>query len=455
MGRLTLLSLAVVLLTSPAARAAETAAKPVADLAVGRQAYETNCARCHGTTGAGDGRDALLMVPRPRPLADGVFKFRTTASGTPPTDEDLYRTLSRGLPGSRMPDFQRLPEETRWQLVYYVKSLSPVFGETVPEPVALGTDPGPEGADLARGKAAYAKLGCASCHGDQGRGNGPSAQMLQDDWGQPMQAADLTQGWRYRGGNAAKDILTRLLTGLDGTPMPSYVEATTPEEAWHLAYYVQSLQEEPRFERSIQAVRVEGALPSDPSDPRWQQVPRTDLMLSSSFYQDQKLFETAVHAISAQALYNEEGVAFRLRWHDRSESRGNPADAVSMALLGDRKRKWKVGSLRSWPADPEAAPLHLLSWSAADGEATETVARGLPRQEGVPETPSRRIAAASTYEDGEWLLVFSRPLEGALDGAVTLQSGETALLGLMVWDGGNDEQGRRHASSNWVDLKLE
>ena len=108
MKRILLLT-AVLVLTATLAWAAD----PAPDLEAGKQAYMDNCARCHGPAGAGDGRDSARMFPRPRKLSEGVFKFRTTASGTPPTDEDLFQTISNGLPGSRMPDFQRLPEETR------------------------------------------------------------------------------------------------------------------------------------------------------------------------------------------------------------------------------------------------------------------------------------------------------------------------------------------------------
>src|SRR3989338_4527469 len=151
--------------------AAERTAK---DLAAGQAAYGQSCARCHGVTGKGDGVDAKRFYPRPRDLAMGVYKFRSTASGTQPTDEDLFQTLTRGLSGSNMPDWQHLGEATRWQLVEYLKSLSDVFVNTAPEPVAVVEDPGSAHADPAKGNALYTQLGCASCHGAHGRANGPS-----------------------------------------------------------------------------------------------------------------------------------------------------------------------------------------------------------------------------------------------------------------------------------------
>ncbi len=411
--------LGVSLILSAPARAEEL------DLVLAKAVYEQNCARCHGATGQGDGMDAKRMSPMPRNLADGIFKFRTTASGTPPTDQDLFRTISTGLPGSRMPDFQRLSEETRWQLVGYVKTLSPIFEQQKPEPIDLGKDPGPKGANLPKGKELYAQLGCAACHGPQGRGDGPSAPTLVDNWNRPIRAADLTQGWSYRGGSTPREIVARFLTGIDGTPMPSYADAiSSKEDAWHLAYYVQSIQEKPNWGRTIRAKKVSGPLPTTGEDPAWGPAPRTDLRLSSNFYRQGLILPARVTAISVQALYNEGETRFRLGWNDTTESRENPPDAAALFLLPDRRQKFQVGSVRSWPAGPDAPPLDQVGWSAK-------------------ETASGKESQA-VYSEGRWTVLMKHP---------PVKSG--SLAGFAVWDGGNGEQGRHRAASNWVDLVLE
>ena len=429
--RRVLISAALVFLTGTApvfAQSTVQPAKPAPDPEAGKQAFADNCARCHGPTGAGDGRDAKRMFPHPRKLSEGVFKFRTTASGTPPTDEDLFETISNGLPGSRMPDFQRLPEDVRWQLVYHVKSLSSAFQGQKPEPLKLGADPGPLRANIGKGKEFYTQLGCNACHGGAGRGNGPSAATLVDQWGEPIDPADLTHGWDYRGGSAPKDILTRLMTGLDGTPMPSYAEAVKPEEVWDLAYYVNSLQQPPHWSRTVEAMQT-ASLPSSVDDPAWQKTPRTDLRTSGNFYRNGEIAPAAVRAISVQALYNEKEILFRLSWHDRTESKESPPDAIALAFLEDPKMRWRAGSLRIWPDKTERPKPEVAHWSAAGGTAPE----GALALEGT-----------STYADGEWVLWTRRPRPSA----------EEIGLGIMVWDGGNAEQGRHRANSSWVKLVL-
>jgi mono/diheme cytochrome c family protein len=89
-----------------------------------RGVYRANCAPCHGTTGDGAGPTAVLLEPYPRDFRSGGFKFKSTPSKTPPTDEDLLRDLQNGMPGSAMPSFRLLNEEDLDALVPYVKYLS-------------------------------------------------------------------------------------------------------------------------------------------------------------------------------------------------------------------------------------------------------------------------------------------------------------------------------------------
>src|SRR5262249_57497199 len=78
-------------------------ASSTATVAKGKQIYDANCVQCHGASGKGDGYGAPFLVPPPRDFTAGQFKFRTTASGQLPTDDDLFRTISRGASGTGMP----------------------------------------------------------------------------------------------------------------------------------------------------------------------------------------------------------------------------------------------------------------------------------------------------------------------------------------------------------------
>jgi len=125
-------------------------------------------------------------------------------------------------------------------LVSYIKTLSKRFSEETPaSAIAIADAPPQDAGSLARGKDLYRDAGCGDCHGAKGLGDGPSAGDLKDDSGYPISPGDLTAPLKR--GSTADAVYQTLITGLDGTPMPSYQDALTEEELWALAFYVSSL----------------------------------------------------------------------------------------------------------------------------------------------------------------------------------------------------------------------
>ena len=87
----------------------------------GRLAYEgpvAGCSACHGLTGEGNGPVAFAIKPPPR-------NFRTEAFKSGDTVENIFTTITLGLPGTKMVGYPQLPEEDRWALAYYVRSFRP------------------------------------------------------------------------------------------------------------------------------------------------------------------------------------------------------------------------------------------------------------------------------------------------------------------------------------------
>ncbi|HTO13189.1 MAG TPA: cbb3-type cytochrome c oxidase subunit II [Candidatus Binatia bacterium] len=212
-----------------------------ADLrALGREVFVDHCAGCHGARGDGAGRAATFLSPLPRDFTAGVFKFRSTPSGSLPTDGDLYRTITRGVRWTAMPTWHEISDKQRIAVVAYLKTLSRRWKEDALEPaMALPAPPKATPELLARGKALYAQAKCAECHGEGGRGDGPSADSLQDDLQRPIRPADLTRG-QLKAGGSVTDVYRTMTTGLDGTPMPSFADSMSDDERWAIAYYVLS-----------------------------------------------------------------------------------------------------------------------------------------------------------------------------------------------------------------------
>src|SRR2546423_4892066 len=174
------------------------------------------------------------MLPRPRNFTGAIYKIRSTASGQLPTDADLMRAIDEGLPGSAMPAWKgRLSDGERRDVAAYLKTFSSFFADTSQHVAALkfsGEPSGGTGADaLKTGRQFYDSIGCRKCHGDQGRGDGPSAPTLKDDAGFPIFAADLHQSWRVRGGGRAAGHFPRLRTRAGRPPLAPFLGPVRPE----------------------------------------------------------------------------------------------------------------------------------------------------------------------------------------------------------------------------------
>ena len=311
----------------------------------GKVTYFKRCSFCHGLTGDGEGPVAQLIDPKPRDFTQPLFKFRTTASGVLPTDEDLFRTISRGITGTPMTFFDKdiskngLTEEERWGVIAFIQTLNDFWTED--EEFKTSDDPDDKEDyrynkvlvkynDIAepkldpqkveKGKQVYLDKKCWECHGPTGRGNGESNPTLKTDRGFKIHARDLTKPWKYKGGNEIKDIFARFTTGINGTPMPSFVDTITEEDRWALANFVKSLQYEPTDKEVLLVKKIDGELPMDPNDALWEQSEFTDFRLTGMVPVKPRWQNFAVDMVTVRALYNETDIVFKLQWNDRTQN---------------------------------------------------------------------------------------------------------------------------------------
>ena len=236
----------------------------------GRRLFTIHCSACHGSDGRGDGRAGRHLFPRPRDLRWEPSRLVSTQNGAPTLD-DTIAMLQRGIPGASMPSYANLSEEELRLLAEEVhrmrrEGLPEQFAHTlklqgeevteedmeeVEEIAAELASPGElveippldtlTADSLQRGKEAYAKLGCVTCHGEDGIGG--EDQMWHDEQGFPVRPRDLTRE-PFKGSRDPRSVYQRLAIGMPGTVHPSCTEVS-PEELADVVQFCLSLAKTP------------------------------------------------------------------------------------------------------------------------------------------------------------------------------------------------------------------
>jgi cytochrome c oxidase cbb3-type subunit I/II len=214
--------------------------------AAGKKLYRRYCIGCHGPIGDGNGENAQWIDPKPRDFTAATFKCRSTPTGTLPTDQDLYDSVTRGFTNSNMPHWDSLTSQDRIDLVVYIKTFSPRWQSEKPgPPIAVPPEPAVTRESITHGGELFQKMECWKCHGQRGRGDGPSAPTLTDSKDQPIRPYDFAAGTddsRFKCGETNQDLFRIFMAGVDGTPMPSFADVIQPSDAWDLVHYLRTLQ---------------------------------------------------------------------------------------------------------------------------------------------------------------------------------------------------------------------
>ena len=102
-----------------AAKMKNPVASSAASIAAGKKLYDAQCASCHGPTGKGDGKAGALLKPLPSDLSDAEWKHGST-------DGEIFTVIRDGARQTGMRAYgSKVPANDIWNLVNYVRSLSP------------------------------------------------------------------------------------------------------------------------------------------------------------------------------------------------------------------------------------------------------------------------------------------------------------------------------------------
>jgi mono/diheme cytochrome c family protein len=482
-------------------------------LEAGKAVYVQHCAACHGVNGDGSGPASVWLFPRPRNFSAGLFKIKSTPGTALPTDEDLFNTVTRGMPGSSMPSFTYLTDQDRREAVQYIKSLA-AFTDTLGKrvnrfdeagkngqlaaPIQVPAEPPVTVQSLAQGARLFSKLNCVLCHGETGAGDGPNASSLKDTQGLFLPPRDFNTG-AFRGGHTGRDLFTRIATGLAGTPMVAFDnKVMTDDERWSLVHFIQSLRRKDveindllaPTDGLVRASRVQGKLPVDAADPAWEAMDPTRITLNPLWPE-----KDLIYAVAVRAVHDNKRLAILCTWKD-PVSDGAPVrvqdfqDAIALQFsmngntpflgMGDANNpvniwQWKAG----WQQEAEGhrqdmadlyPAMHVDTYFATSYrtavDAGNAVAR--PHTSAVEDANARgfgtfksqppagqNVEGKGVWRDGSWSVVFIRDLKSKDIDDVKFVVGEQTPVAFAVWDGQNRDRNGRKVVSNWHKLVLE
>jgi mono/diheme cytochrome c family protein len=490
-----LLLAALVAATTGAVRVAGQDLGTDAQRESGKQLYTKYCAQCHGDKGDGEGYASPHLNPRPRDFTTAKFKVRSTPTGALPTHQDLVNIIRRGMPYTSMPDWPNFSDQDVSNLAYYIKTFSPEFAnkEAVPKPVDIPGAPASSNESVELGKKLYQDTGCIRCHGTLGRGDGSSAPTLKDDTGRALKVADLTQSWTFRGGATREDIFRTMSTGFNGTPMPGFVDALTPEQRWAITDYIVSLSgtSGPGYTNLVTARRLQDQIDLKKGAAIFESAPVSRIPIIGQIMEPGRAFHPPATSVMVQAVYDSESIAVLVRWHDmRADTTGTNAMTLAVPTEEEAEAAPSGGGAAPSAADPfadtttEAAappsefsdavavqipvtaptsarkpyfifgdgsnPVDLWYFDLARSEPLQFTGKGsadiLPNDTGD-------LSGVAAYDQGEWSVMFVRPLRPAA--GARLAPGEFLPIAFSVWDGFSRERGNRRGLSAWQSIYLE
>jgi DMSO reductase family type II enzyme heme b subunit len=419
----------------------------------GKATYERKCAGCHGDKGDGQGPAAELLWPAPRDFTKGLYKIRTTANKVP-MDQDLFRVITDGMPGTSMPSWAVLSEKDRWNLVAYLKTFAPDAFKEAPKKLELPKEVASSEASITRGKEMFEAIECHKCHGSEGRADGVSRPELKDEWGHPIAPANLTKRWTFRGGAGRTDIATRLAAGVLGTPMPAFLDSVEkPEDIWHLTNYILSLgPASPGYATLITVVAASGEIPDDPDAEFWKKLAPNNIPLMGQVIQDPRNVNPSIDLVAVRAAWNGKEVVFHLAWDDPSESKGGGKQAFPDAISLQFAPKIPTGIDRPYFLMGDANDaVYLLRWEQGTGVG-EASANGPAK---IAALADGEATGKVTYHAGQYRLVMKRPLAATGDGRPSFRPAVFTPVALQAWDGGAGETGTKMSLTSWYYLRLE
>jgi complex iron-sulfur molybdoenzyme family reductase subunit gamma len=181
----------------------------------------------------------------------------------------------------------------------------------------------------------------------------------------------------------------------------------------------------------------------------WGQAPAASVPLSSAGASVPAADNTTVEEVSLEAAQTDDRLYLRVSWDDATEDRSTGAvrsfaDSIAVQIPVNETARPPIAMGGS------SNKVNVWFWSA-DGTSQELLAGG---PGSTTEFNRSQVRTNATYEDGEWQVVFSRPLSADATNRTVIPTDADMDVAVAVWNGSNGERSGQKAASGWYYLAL-
>jgi len=276
--------------------------------------------------------------------------------------------------------------------------------------------------------------------------------------------------------------------------MPSFTEALTPEQRWAITDYIASLSgsDGPGYKNLVVAKHVLDTIDLAKGAANFAAAPVARFPVIGQIMEPGRQFHPPATSVMVQAIYDEESIAFLVRWNDmRADNTGTAgltlpvpieeedakpaasAGAAAAAAAADPFAETTTAEAppsefndavaiqipSSVPTDARKpyfifgdaqSPVDLWFFDLAGKDPLQFTGRG---SADIAANDTGDLTGAASYDQGEWSVIFKRPLRPSAGAA--FEPGTFLPVAFSVWDGFSRERGNRRALSSWYSIYVE
>ena len=229
-------------------------------------------------------------------------------------------------------------------------------------------------------------------------------------------------------------------------------------------------------------MRIKDALSMDINAELWNKAESFYIPLGGQILQKPKSYFPTVRNLAAQAVYNDNEIAFKIYWDDPSfdpklkklikvetspqpplpeHLKGTKVEEPIEPVIPDYPDALALQfALNNGPVLPHFLngnsdhPVNLWRWTSSDNKVLEWNATGVKNWK-LQDDLSQAVTIQSSYQFGRYSLVLKRKLRVAQEKLdVQFHAGKSIPIAFNIWDGYQGETKTKKSISSWFELKL-